>query len=454
MEMDAKLHEFKESYDDLIGIFKEHSTKKISENKIIVESTSQWNYGIIHNLFLDQKNDIGGCEFFITSIKKIKDVGEAPPIVSTISLDKKRGSEDIVINHVQGLFKVEFSDGSFMMFSSWGRIKNDFHVESLFACEKQTWIKFLRMFEEQDKKRVKVPIGEVYKYGIQENKYVKRDVRQTPVIHPTVSKVTEDLEYFFDNMEDFTRYNMPGVRKVMLIGPPGTGKTSLLLRIADKYKKQHNVCFFTDIGSLSKHLNSCSQQNVSTICFLEDAETSLNGAGSSILNMLDGVDQPIVKKGAYVVMTTNFPKRIEARILQRPGRVDQIFPFDLLKGDVAMECAKLYMNESLFGKKKVVDATPKQVATALEDILDVHSKGVSGTRIKQFSEDVLRYVVSHRKKKITLDELREIFDLAEKNIKDVYKMAQENGLMDDSAAFSWDDDGPVKTEEFKEDYRM
>ena len=79
--------------------------------------------------------------------------------------------------------------------------------------------------------------------------------------------------------------------------------------------------------------------NVPTVVILEDAESTLsdgNSTQSSVLNFLDGVDQPSNKNGAYILMTTNHPERIEDRVLRRPGRIDRIFQVGPLKSLVQL----------------------------------------------------------------------------------------------------------------------
>jgi len=285
------------------------------------------------------------------------------------------------------------------------------------------------------------------------NEYLpKEKVKETPVVHPSVGKVVEDIEVFFDNIDRFTRWNLPGTRKVMLVGPPGTGKSSLAIRIANRYMKTKNVTFFTDIDNLADHLIQCAKYKVSTICILEDADGSLQHVNSSLLNFLDGVDQPINPKGAYIIMTTNHPKKIEPRVLQRPGRVDSIFLFGNLKDDYVMKCAEIYLHDMFFSEEKVVEGEMEEIKAALLDLFDANGKGITGTRIKQFSEDVLRYIVSQKKDTITIEEAKTVFNNTAHNIKNVYKMAEEMGLLSgEPIGFGiGDDDKEQEHERFKE----
>jgi len=397
--------------------------------EVRVQYTMEYN----HAKFKELMEDKSSRSFRITSLERL----ENEELKFCFSVEMIEGKKKIETQEQTGTFKVNFSDGTFMYFAKWltGAGKERM-IDSIFAAEDKVWINFLSLINKNKRQRSKPPVGFVYK--CESGTYHKREkLKETPVVHETVGLVKEDIDMFFGNIDKFTRWNMPGTRKVMLVGPPGTGKSSLGVRIANANSKLKNVSFFDDIGSLAGHLNRCAKYKIPTICILEDAEGTLQRPDSSLLNFLDGIDQPVNTAGAYVIMTTNYPQKIERRILQRPGRVDQIFAFGNLKGEYVMKCADIYLNDSFFGKDRVVSGSKKEIEKVLNEIFDADGKGIAGTRIKQFSEDVLKYVVSKKKDKITLEEVKSIFNQTNDNLKNVYEMAQEQGLLDGDVGFDW-----------------
>lgn len=424
-------------YHKLIALYrKDVASKGQTCGPVRVQYTTEYDYSLFRDLMQQAKRG-RTKSFHISSMDSVEDDG----VSFSFSIDiSKKNKNEIDINDQTGTFKVNFSDGTFMYFAKWvtGNGKSRM-VDSIFAAEDTVWAKLITLINKEAKKRKKPPMGQVYKN--EKGVYITRKkLKETPVVHESVKFVKEDIDMFFGNLDQFTRWNMPGTRKIMLVGPPGTGKSSLTIRIANQYMKEKNVTFFTDISSLAIHLNLCAKYGVSTICVLEDAESSLQRPESNLLNFLDGIDQPVNTKGAYIIMTTNYPQKIEKRILQRPGRVDQIFAFGNLKGEYVMKCAEIYLKDSFFSKDKIVQGTKKQIETRLRKLFDAENKGISGTRIKQFSEDVLKFVVSKKKKTVTLDEVEAVFNQTTDNLKTVYEMALEQGLMEgDSVGFQWND---------------
>lgn len=170
---------------------------------------------------------------------------------------------------------------------------------------------------------------------------------EVPTVHPVRDSLLEQVDFFFDHSEMYTRYGRPGTFKFMLVGPPGTGKSTLLAEIARKYRSSHAVVFATQIESAADAMTRAAKRSLPIIVMLEDAESSLSKerVNSGILNFLDGIDQPVNKAGCALIMTTNHPGEIEPRILKRPGRVDKIIEVGPLEGDYAADCARLYLPE-------------------------------------------------------------------------------------------------------------
>ncbi|MBC8436789.1 AAA family ATPase [bacterium] len=324
----------------------------------------------------------------------------------------------------QGIFKIEFSDNT-IMYASWyytGMGKNAV-IEGLFATENNTLYNFKKLLNKYTKRSQRPKAG-FYKIFMGETGLAYAKVEHPSLIetiHPIIKDLKKDLTFFYDNVPVFTKYGMPGVRKAMLIGPPGTGKTSMCIKFAREYSRTHCVAVCTDIEAGAQHLAKCAHYNMPTVLIIEDAEATLSGeygqgTSSSVLNFLDGVDQPTNKAGAYVMMTTNFPEKIEARILKRPGRIDRIYKVGPLKGKYALDCAKIYFDKDIKYTKKNEEGLAKLVS------------GMTGAQIRELANSTRAYCASNQLN-INITTIKKVVSQLTEDISDAVKFAEDNSIM-------------------------
>ena len=318
-----------------------------------------------------------------------------------------------------GMFKLMMSDGSVIIFTciitGYGASKR---LERYIATDKPTMLKWLKCLERRKKHNQKPKNGFYQAFTIeglmQYAKVVKK--ASVPIVHDAILQLDKDIDFFFNNNNLFTRYGMPGTRKAMLIGPPGTGKTSMCIRLALKRSNDMPIVVAQDIQSLAKHLQSCSKYKIPTIIIIEDAESILNdtgsGSSSGILNFLDGLNQPVNKKGAYVIMTTNHPNRIEPRIIKRPGRIDKIISVGPLEGIQAMECAKIYLNNEYKGD--------------WEDIKPIVN-GMTGAQIKELAQSCFAYAAQNQLE-LNKETVNTVKNRLTEDLSDAYKYAEDNTI--------------------------
>jgi hypothetical protein len=402
---------------ELVKKYKEYKPKS---GYVICETDVDSTWRLFHELKCKAKKYKTTKSFAVSDVVPVSMKG-IPNIVWGAQAVKYK-KETLSYTGKQGTFKIEFNDGSIMM-ASWylvGFGKNT-AIETVLASEVKVFYNLKKLLQRTYKRNAKPKIGFFKVYDnqgvLQYSKVEHPSLIET--VHPIINDLEEDIDFFFKNVNLFTTYGMPGVRKGMLIGPPGTGKTSMCIKFAREYAKTHCVAVCTDIVAAAEHLSKCADHSVPTVVILEDAEATLSSGGSthsSILNFLDGVDQPTNKQGSYIIMTTNHPERIEARVLKRPGRIDRIYQVGPLKGSYAVKCAKIYFGKDL-----------KYTLGTKSKLLKVVS-GMTGAQIKELANSTRAYCAS-KQLKINVKNIYDVSKKLTEDLSEAYKFAEDNSVM-------------------------
>lgn len=316
-----------------------------------------------------------------------------------------------------GMFKIHFSDGSFLYCARYVEGEGDINdIFQITVAEQSVWHNWLKLVYSEQKRRTAIPkgISNVLWTPHEGTVYTKiKRIATFPAIHPEFETLKADIAFFFDHVDQFTRYDQPGVRKALLVGPPGTGKTSMCMELARDLSETMPVVFSTDIKACASHLQIAARQGKATLAVLEDADSTLHEASSAVLNFLDGINQPSNSAGSFVLMTTNFPERIEPRILQRPGRIDRVYQIGELKDMHALRCAQLYFPEDL----EIADVALMQTVN-----------GLTGAQIKELAQSSISYAVSSCQP-LTIDLIQMVKARIAEDLRQIYKYADAHSPM-------------------------
>ncbi|NDJ77761.1 MAG: ATP-binding protein [Chloroflexi bacterium] len=168
------------------------------------------------------------------------------------------------------------------------------------------------------------------------NAYFKPTVDWDEVILPAYIKddLHSDMEAFFkDGVAIYQELNLAPFRKLLLVGPPGTGKTMLCAAMAKLALRKKRVVVYVsgaDDDGASFHkihhaLNVVANAGYPVLLIVEEIDVYLRKDDKArILNVLDGLESPNNPRGALLLATTNYPEVIDERIAKRPGRMDRI----------------------------------------------------------------------------------------------------------------------------------
>ncbi len=150
------------------------------------------------------------------------------------------------------------------------------------------------------------------------------------------------IDKFIASEDWYVEHGIPYTLGIMLYGPPGTGKSSLIRAIASYTNRsiysipassaasypdmlqsinKDSITVIEDIDSCSaaKTRNKKDKKNNDNRSSIEiDFEEFMINNISELLNAMDGI---VSNHGRILIMTTNYPEKIDAAIM-RPGRCD------------------------------------------------------------------------------------------------------------------------------------
>jgi pimeloyl-ACP methyl ester carboxylesterase len=145
-------------------------------------------------------------------------------------------------------------------------------------------------------------------------------------------EIQNDFAHFFASRAMYERYRIPWKRGVLLIGPPGNGKTHTVKALINQTKQPclYVKSFKSRHGSEQdgmRRVFARARHTTPCILVLEDIDSLIDGKNRSFfLNELDGFS---TNTGMVVLATTNHPERLDTAILDRPSRFDRKYYFEL-----------------------------------------------------------------------------------------------------------------------------
>lgn len=144
--------------------------------------------------------------------------------------------------------------------------------------------------------------------------------------------ILADLERFFSSKEMYATYGLPWKRGVLLVGPPGNGKTHTVKALINSLKQPclYIRSFRGERGTEEARIRRVftrARKIAPCIIVLEDLDSLLTPKNRSFfLNELDGF---AINNGILTLATTNYPEKLDPAITRRPSRFDRKYHFEL-----------------------------------------------------------------------------------------------------------------------------